>query len=279
MDGPTEDRQIIRYNEHKAQDIVDKVAVEEPLQILLSATQHSPPVNRKNISITMRTPGEDRVLAVGFLYSEGIINANNGINVTQERDNQVLVEVAGSLDIDLSHLERHFYATSSCGVCGKASLEAVRSICMPEWPAQSLSISKSLILSLPEKMATAQATFNTTGGLHAVALFDSTGLLVNLKEDVGRHNALDKLIGTCILEENEKAMSLPLSSQILLLSGRASFELIQKAVMAGIKVVLAIGAPSSLAISLAEDHDVTLVGFLKENRFNVYSGSKRLSLS
>ncbi len=279
MNDPIIHKEIIRFTQETTQETQDQVAVEEPLQILLSATRHSPPVNRKNIAITMRTPGDDKALALGFLYSEGIISINNKINVKQEGDNQVLVEVIGKLEGDIGHLDRHFYATSSCGVCGKASLEAVRAICIPEWPAKALKISKSVILSLPLKMATMQSTFNTTGGLHAVALFDNDGQLMDTKEDIGRHNALDKLIGSYLLDTNMEPDRLPLKSNILLLSGRASFELIQKAVMAGIKVVLAIGAPSSLAISLAEDHDVTLVGFLKENRFNVYTGGERISLS
>ncbi len=276
MKGPIQDIQILRINNNKsAESRPDQLAVEAPLQILLHAPFHSPAIERKNISITMRTPGQDCALAVGFLYAEGIINLDTKVTATQEHDNQVLVQALDLLPLDLSLLDRHFYTTSSCGVCGKTSLEAVRAISMPDWPVPSFSISQSLILSLPTMMNASQSAFKNTGGMHAVALFDLDGKLLDIAEDVGRHNAMDKLIGSALINSRP---SLPLNEHILLLSGRASFELIQKAVMAGIKIVAAVGAPSSLAVDLAEDHNMTLIGFLRDDRFNVYSGRERLRL-
>ncbi len=277
MKGHIQDIQILRINNNKsAESMHDQLAVEAPLQIILHAPSHSPPIERKNISITMRTPGQDRALAVGFLYAEGIINLDTIVTATEEDDNQVLVRTLDLLPLDLSLLDRHFYATSSCGVCGKTSLEAVRAISMPDWPVPSFSIAQSLILSLPARMNASQSAFKNTGGMHAVALFDLDGKLLDIAEDVGRHNAMDKLIGTALINSRP---NLPLNKHILLLSGRASFELIQKAVMAGIKIIAAVGAPSSLAVELAEDHDMTLIGFLKDDRFNVYSGKERLRLN
>ena len=255
----------------------DILAVEEPLQIVLTASQQNPPIIKKNISVTMRTPGDDDALSVGFLFTEGIIQSSSKIKSISSKENQTTIEVEQSATIDISKLQRNFYTTSSCGVCGKSSLEAVRTICEPELPTQEFSVTRAVVLSLSSKMRRQQNVFQNTGGLHAVGLFDRQGTLIMIKEDVGRHNALDKVIGSVLLEETASDLGFPLSQHILLLSGRASFELIQKSVMAGIKVVVAIGSPSSMAVALAEDHNITLIGFLKKANFNIYTGAHRIT--
>lgn len=237
----------------------DIVAIEEPLEISLSSPEGLTP-----ISITMRTPGNDRELAAGFLFTEGIIqNSSDIISVVQNEENRI--EIAVSNCADLTKLQRHFYTSSSCGVCGKTSLEAVKIACKTTITAKT-SVSREILLKLPELLRSNQEIFESTGGLHACALFNLNGDLVTLREDVGRHNALDKLIGSHLLNNR-----LFFENKIVLLSGRASFELVQKAAMAGIPFIAAIGAPSSLAIDLAKEHNITLAGFLKRNTFNIYS--------
>ena len=251
----------------------DVLAAEEPLEIRLT---WGPEYNRqsKNISVTMRTPGNDAELAVGFLYTEGIIkDAKEVVDIQHiKRDENITsVTLAENVEPDISKLERNFYTTSSCGVCGKSSIEAVRTVCTILEKADNLQFTSSLIYSLPDKLREKQDVFEHTGGLHGCALFDTDGKLLLMREDVGRHNALDKLIGAAL-----QAGMMPLDKHILLLSGRASFELIQKATMAGIKVVAAVGAPSSLAAELSEDMGMTLIGFLRGHRFNIYSGAQRI---
>lgn len=267
--------EIIRYNNGKTFSVSDLVSVEEPLGIRLKFHDGSNVIS-KDISITMRTPGNDSELALGFLFTEGIIrNADDVSQITQtETPENTWVDIAlhEGRTVDLNKLERHFYTTSSCGVCGKSSIEAVQKACTVIVPQKKWSISQYILRSLPENLRKSQSNFEYSGGNHACGLFDLNGELRALREDVGRHNALDKLIGWAI-QNNE----LPLFKSILILSGRASFELIQKAGMAGIRLVCAIGAPSSLAVELAEEFDITLVGFLKENRFNVYTGVDRIS--
>jgi len=267
--------EIIRYNNGKTLSVSDLVSVEEPLGIRLKFHDGSNVIS-KDISITMRTPGNDSELALGFLFTEGIIrNADDVSQITQtETPENTWVDIAlhEGRTVDLNKLERHFYTTSSCGVCGKSSIEAVQKACTVIVPQKKWSISQYILRSLPENLRKSQSNFEYSGGNHACGLFDLNGELRALREDVGRHNALDKLIGWAI-QNNE----LPLFKSILILSGRASFELIQKAGMAGIRLVCAIGAPSSLAVELAEEFDITLVGFLKENRFNVYTGVDRIS--
>lgn len=234
---------------------------------------------RQTVAITMRTPGDDFELAAGFLFGEGIITSREDFfdiayclddDVQQEqRLNVVTVTLRAPLGLDLTRLERHFYTTSSCGVCGKASLDALTvhaDILDP-----GLLISPDVIRTLPQKLRDAQAVFRTTGGLHAAGLFDPDGTLLDLREDVGRHNALDKLIGRQVIAGSQR-----LDNHVLLLSGRASFELLQKALMARIPVVAAVGAPSSLAVSLAETFGITLIGFVRADGFNVYTGAERL---
>jgi len=251
----------------------DELAVEEPLEIRL---QYGPSGNRREqpISITMRTPGHDAELATGFLFTEGIIHHASAILRTEtDRPNSILVVLGENIPLDLGRLQRHFYTSSSCGVCGKSSLEALRTVCPSPQPAAAWQLDADLIYSLPDRLLQQQQLFETTGGLHAAALFHQEGTFLSLREDIGRHNALDKLIGSALLEEK-----LPLSRHILLLSGRACFELIQKAAMAGIQIVAAVGAPSSLAVELAQEYDITLIGFLRDQRFNIYTGSGRIHI-
>jgi FdhD protein len=250
----------------------DSVAVEEPLEIRL---QFGPGDNRReqSLSITMRTPGNDPELASGFLYTEGIIADAASILSTTGTGNVTLIALREDLPLDLAGLQRHFYTSSSCGVCGKSSIEALRHICPTPPTAEDPPVDASLLYTLPALLQEGQAIFDATGGLHAAALFDRHGRLSILREDIGRHNALDKAIGYALHQG-----LLPLSSSILLLSGRACFELIQKAAMAGIRIVVAIGPPSSLAVQLAKESGITLVGFLREQRFNIYSGDHRIRI-
>jgi FdhD protein len=251
----------------------DELAVEEPLEIRLAFEQDGRRI-RRGISVTMRTPGHDGELAVGFLFTEGILDSPDQVAKVEDwgPGNVVRVELNPGVAVDLARLERHFYAASSCGVCGKASIEAVRVRPrfgpIPGRPA----IEAGTIGGLPGTLRAAQGAFDRTGGLHAAALFDPAGRLLALREDVGRHNALDKLIGASFL-----AGGTPLRDAILLVSGRASFELVQKAAVAGIPVLAAVGAPSSLAVELAREHGMTLVGFVRPDRFNIYTGPDRIA--
>ena len=258
----------------------DVVATEEPLEIRLSWTHPDGRREQKSISITMRTPGNDEELAAGFLLTEGIIAgpaeleavgpcgppaANGLINV-------VRVDLARDVEVDLARLERHFYTSSSCGVCGKASLEAVAVQGRYDLHDNTLRMSAEGLGALPDRLRALQSVFERTGGLHASGLFDAAGQVRISREDVGRHNALDKLIGQALLKDE-----LPLSDCGVVVSGRASFELMQKAMMAGIPMVAAVGAPSSLAVEFAEEFGMTLVGFLTASRFNVYSRPDRIA--
>ena len=257
----------------------DALAAEEPLEIRL---EYGPAGERiqKSVSITMRTPGNDTELATGFLFSEGIIARKEEIaNISHfnygcqegNGDNIIIAELAEDVKPDIQKLERHFYTTSSCGVCGKASIGAIRTIFNRINGEDSFRVPAALLYSLPDRLRNAQDIFGDTGGLHASAMFDVEGNIIVLREDVGRHNALDKVLGFLLNNSIQN-----IDNQILLLSGRASFELIQKAAMAGIKIVAAVGAPSSLAVSLAKEFDITLVGFLRGERFNIYSAEKRI---
>lgn len=266
-------------------EFADALAVEEPLEIRLGF----PDGSHKAISITMRTPGDDAELAVGFLFTEGIIASPEqikqarhcGLKIgkgegTLERasslnSNAIRVDLADGVDVDLERLSRHFYTSSSCGVCGKSSIDALRVNARKIDATNGLIITPEVIRSLPNKLRQQQDTFDKTGGLHASALFDADGNLDIVREDVGRHNALDKVIGAKFL-----ASELPLSESILLVSGRASFELVQKALMAGTPILAAVGAPSSLAVELAGEFGMTLIGFVRGDRFNIYCGEQRI---
>ncbi|MDH7461743.1 formate dehydrogenase accessory sulfurtransferase FdhD [Chitinophagaceae bacterium 26-R-25] len=257
----------------------DAIAIEEPLEIRL---EFGPTGDRKtrNISVTMRTPGDDKDLATGFLFTEGIINNNKDIlNVdhvffacAENKENVIQVALKEGVTPQLQSTERNFYTTSSCGVCGKGSINAIKTVSVFSNKNETqFAVSADLLHQLPGILLQHQAVFSNTGGLHASALFSKEGELLLVREDVGRHNALDKLIGSA-LNNN----SLPLSENILLLSGRASFELVQKAAMAGINIIASVGAPSSLAVELAKEFNITLVGFLRNQRFNIYSAEQRI---
>jgi FdhD protein len=275
-----------------SRQVMDHLAIEEPLEIQLT---YGPLKSRgtRSISVTMRTPGNDFDLAAGFLMTEGVIRDANDIQkITHAGDsfsepktapqsmdafklgckeNIVQVDLATDVAVNLGSLQRNFYTTSSCGICGKASLLALRTVC-PSRSTNSFRVDAQLLFGLPDRLRASQALFNRTGGLHGAGLFDSTGNLLALREDVGRHNAVDKLIGSEFLADRT-----PLRDRLLLLSGRASFELLQKALMGGIPMVAAVGAPSSLAVQVAKEFDITLVGFLREGHFNIYHGSERIS--
>jgi FdhD protein len=255
----------------------DSVATEEPMETRLVSGGHT-----RAVAVTMRTPGADFELAAGFLYGEGVIAGSDEVGrITycvdpevdaDQRYNIVNVEVRGQVEVDLRSLERHFYASSACGVCGKASLEAVRMRSSEAMPAGLPAIPASLIQALPDRLRLGQGLFDSTGGLHAAALFTAGGELEVLREDVGRHNAVDKVVGWGLLNRR-----LPFSERILVVSGRTSFEILQKAVAARVPVVCAISAPSSLAVDVAREFGVTLVGFLRGNRFNVYANEERIT--
>ena len=257
----------------------DALAVEEPLEIRLGFVENGKAAH-KSISITMRTPGDDFELAAGFLFTEGIIKSADQINKIKHCgvpakdsgfNNTVRVDLRPDVKIDFKRLERHFYTSSSCGVCGKTSIEALQTGVCSLAELKSPIFSAETIHRLPEILRSFQNVFDRTGGLHAAALFDTNGEMHGLREDVGRHNAVDKLIGTQFL-----AGKTPVSDKLLLVSGRASFELVQKALMAGIPILAAVGAPSSLAVELAREYGMTLLGFVRDNRFNIYCGAERI---
>lgn len=279
---------IVRVENNQATKVEDLLATEEPLEIRMGYGEQN---NRmqKSISVTMRTPGNDFELALGFLFTEGIIESADQIhqikyctelNSIENKENIVRVELKTNVNIDFSALNRNFYTTSSCGICGKESIESVKTVCRFINTGMDFNISGDLLNTLSAKLRKEQSVFEYTGGIHASALFDEQGNLLLLREDVGRHNALDKLIGAVAgsyLFSNKSNLTIPLTKYILLLSGRASFELIQKAAMAGITLVCAVGAPSSLAVQMADSLGITLVGFLRDNRFNIYTHPNRIS--
>ncbi len=257
------------------QQRADYVATEEPMEIRLLAGGE-----RRTVAITMRTPGNDFELAAGFLFSEGIVTSREQIHRVsycvepgvdaEQQYNIVQVSLRGSALPDLKTLDRHFYVTSACGVCGKASLDALRRRGGPVLPAGP-EVAAEVLAGLPEKLRAAQGLFEATGGLHAAALFDAAGNIIALREDVGRHNAMDKLVGWALLDGR-----VPLHGHIVMVSGRASFELLQKSHSAGVPIFCAISAPSSLAVDLSREFGMTLVGFLRGRRFNVYAGTERI---
>jgi FdhD protein len=258
----------------------DSLAIEEPLEIRL---EHGDAGDRRvqNVSVTMRTPGNDAELAVGFLFTEGIIKKVGDVGTAkhafiacaENKENIIQVSLADDVIPDLKNADRNFYTTSSCGVCGKGSINAIRTVSPFMQVMDDDMVTSAILYELPDILADHQEIFSTTGGLHACALFNLSGELMMVREDVGRHNALDKLIGAA-LNHN----LLPLKQTILLLSGRASFELVQKAAMAGINIIAAVGAPSSLAVQLAQEFNITLVGFLRNHRFNIYTAAHRIAL-
>jgi FdhD protein len=251
----------------------DALATEEPMEVRVVSGDR-----RQSVAVTMRTPGADFELAAGFLYGEGVVSSPEDIKRisycvdvdAEQQYNIVNVELREGRAYDLRPLERHFHTSSACGVCGKASLEQLELRRCPVIPPGPRMPAEK-IYALPGKLREAQGLFEATGGLHAAALFDADGELVALKEDVGRHNATDKLVGWALLEGR-----LPLSDHAVMVSGRSSFEILQKCLTAGVPIVCAISAPSSLAVEVARRFDITLVGFLRGNRFNVYSAPERV---
>lgn len=265
-------KEITQYKSKSHNRVEDVLTVEEPLEIRVKYhTQHSI-FKTMRLAVTMRTPGDDPALATGFLFTESIVQTTSDIDaIDQLEENIVLVTLTESVHFDADRLRRNFYTTSSCGVCGKASIESIHSetVYLP-WTSK-FSIAKEKLFLLPEKLRKQQSQFEKTGGIHACALVNSNGEIVHLKEDVGRHNAMDKLIGSW--------KSIPISDHLVLVSGRASFELVQKGSKAGIPMLVSIGAPSSLAVQLAEEQGMGLIGFLKSDGFNHYVGVSRVSSS
>ena len=263
---------IVRVDQGSQRAVEDRVAVEEPLEIQLSFVKRGLRV-KKSVSVTMRTPGNDRELAAGFLLTEGVIAGAAAIKGWEADGpgNILCAVLAPDADVDLRTMERHFYMTSSCGVCGKTSLEALRVTGRISLDPERPVWEASRITGLPALLKSDQAIFEMTGGLHGAGLFASNGDLLAVREDVGRHNAVDKLIGSQLIEGRAD-----FSGCLMVVSGRASFELVQKAVMAGIPILAAVGAPSSLAVDLARQFGATLLGFVGQERFNVYSGAQRI---
>lgn len=279
MQSASKEISIHRWKKGELLELDDMVSVEEPLEIRLAFyTQSSK--ERHQVSVTMRTPGHDDDLAIGFLFTENLIPSFSHVESIDcldpgfrksQRDNIIQVSLKPGYQPDMALLSRHFYTTSSCGVCGKTSIDLVQSLVETRIAPPALSVDAAVIASLPGKLEEVQKEFAYTGAIHAAALFKPDGEFIALREDVGRHNALDKLIGHCLRED-----LLPMDQHILLLSGRASFELLQKASMAGIQLVAAVGAPSSLAIQLAEEAGITLLGFVKKERMNIYTHPHRI---
>ena len=257
---------VARFQGGSGAEDEDVLAIEEPLEIRLG---------RAPICVTMRTPGHDRELAAGFLFTEGIIHRHDDLQsvVVPGRDlpNVVKIRVRPGLQWDRTRMKRYFYGTSSCGVCGKTALQAIQVSTKPV--SSNVSVSLELLYSLPERLRDQQESFEETGGLHAAAIFDERGEIVHVYEDVGRHNAVDKAIGAALL-----AKGIPLDRHILMVSGRTSFEIMQKALVARIPIVASVSAPSSLAVALARQFGMTLVGFLRGQTCNVYAGKERIGL-
>jgi FdhD protein len=259
---------VTRVRDGNSVEADDVLVIEEPLEIRAAWRNDGEP-REKSISVTMRTPGDDLDLAAGFLFTEGLIRSAEEIDSLRHWSSPNVLRVAlrEGASVDASKLDRHFYTTSSCGVCGKTSIEALRVVTTGA-PKLTHNIKGEIVHRLPVKLEEHQAGFRATGALHAAAIFNDRGDLLCCREDIGRHNAVDKAIGSLF---RERAM--PLSDTILMVSSRGSFEIVQKAVMAGIPVVASVGAPSTLAVDLAREFGVTLLGFVRDGRFNVYAGA------
>ena len=258
-------QQVVRWTEGIARRCSDELAMEEPLEIRIDS---------RPIVVTMRTPGHDEELAAGFLFTEGLIHSHDDIqairkNARNRTGNSLDVFLAANVKLDLSRLARRGFVSSSCGVCGKESIQAVRRKFKPV--KSRLKVSAKLLAQLPEKLRAAQPTFERTGGLHAAGIFTVAGELIVAREDIGRHNAVDKVIGHGVLNN-----LLPCDEHILVVSGRASFEIMQKSLAARLPVVCAVSAPSSLAVEFARDSRQTLIGFLRPERMNIYAGQSRV---
>jgi FdhD protein len=276
--GPTRSARVTRYRDGEMERSKDTLVVEEPLEIRLSWVDSGGTRTAEPLAVTMRTPGDDFELVAGFLHGEGVVTeADELLELTYCRGdrsqeyNTVEARLRAGVVFDLERTRRNFYATSSCGVCGKASLEAVTSLGCQPLP-EGLVVDQALLPTLPDLLRDRQDAFDRTGGLHAAGLFRPDGTCLGVREDVGRHNAVDKVLGAALLERR-----LPAREAILVVSGRASFELVQKAVMAGVPMLVAVGAPSTLAVDLARQFGQTLVGFARDGGCNVYTGEARVA--
>ncbi|MBX2814838.1 MAG: formate dehydrogenase accessory sulfurtransferase FdhD [Saprospiraceae bacterium] len=271
--GSIKQKKIVKIKGTSHHNLLDDIAVEEPLEVQI---RYGPSHRRAlcTVAVIMRTPGQDRALAMGFAFTEQIISAPRAVAVTKQSadGNRIVLELAAEVPFSPDRFQRNIYTTSSCGMCGKTSIDHISSISSYRLISGKPIVPMEKILRWPHLLAQEQGAFHKTGGMHACALIPLGPGKIRLHEDVGRHNALDKLIGQAFMDEH-----LPLSSYGLQLSGRASFELIQKAVMAGIPIVSALGAPSSLAIELAEEHGLTLLGFASAHGCNIYTGADRVS--
>ena len=269
----------IKYKQNKLSNADDLVSIEEPLEMIVRYKEENEWVDN-SISITMRTPGNDENLVIGLLYNEGIINNFSEIAKTEligekvgqyDLQNKIRVTLKNANNLDIKHLKRNFLTNSSCGVCGKTSIDSIEVTCKKKLNPSKPIIKASLVTKIPNILRQQQSEFSKTGGIHASALFDSDGNQLILKEDVGRHNALDKVIGQSL-----KNSKLDNDNQFIACSGRLSFELVQKTLMANIGLLMGVGAPTSLAIDLAKRFDMTLIGFVKSDSFNIYCGEKRI---
>jgi len=273
-------KDILSLNKGNIVEHKDSITIEEPIEMIL---EYGPKENRtkSNIAITMRTPGDDNLLLTGFLFTEGIIsNYNEVIEIIQLKsplsknyENRILAKISSQSKFKIDKLSRHLFTSSSCGVCGKTSIDNLKTVIPTINENKLLPIASNVLHTLPKQLMQDQSLFNQTGSIHAAAIFTFEGKLIEVKEDVGRHNALDKLIGWSLANNFSS-----LQDHLILLSGRISFELVQKALMAGCKTLAAIGAPSSAAVELADEYNMTLIGFLSENRFNIYTHNNRIQI-
>jgi len=273
---------VLKFSSETFRDTEDLISIEEPLEISLKYKLENK-WNNQNLSITMRTPGHDKDLVRGFLFNEQIITSLNDIKAIESYgdkvgqyniQNKILATLTNSENINITKIKRDFLTNSSCGVCGKSSLDALEIIKKDKTHSSEPKITKEIIIQSPDTLREAQSEFSKTGGIHASGLFDSNGRLIELREDVGRHNALDKLVG-CALKNNQ----LDPKTQFITCSGRLNFELVQKVLMTDIGIMIGVGAPTSLAIDLANKFDITLVGFVKRDSFNIYTNNKKVIVS
>ena len=270
---------VLKFESSKFDNVEDLVSIEEPLQISLKFKENDKWIT-KNLSITMRTPGNDKDLVRGFLFNEQIVENIKDIDSIESYgekvgqyniQNKILATLNNSKNVNISKIKRDFLTNSSCGVCGKSSLDALEIIKKEKTDSSEPKITKDIIILSPNILKTNQSEFSKTGGIHASGLFSSNGDLINLKEDVGRHNALDKLIGSAMINDQIEA-----KNQFITCSGRLNFELVQKVLMTNIGIMVGVGAPTSLAIDLANKFDMTLIGFVKKDSFNVYTNNKKV---
>jgi FdhD protein len=270
---------VLKFSSEIFRDTEDLISVEEPLEISLKYKLENK-WNKQNLSITMRTPGHDKDLVRGFLFNEQIITSLNDIQAIESYgdkvgqyniQNKILATLTNAENINITKIKRDFLTNSSCGVCGKSSLDALEIIKKDKTHSSEPKITKEIIIQSPDTLREAQSEFSKTGGIHASGLFDSNGRLIELREDVGRHNALDKLVG-CALKNNQ----LDPKTQFITCSGRLNFELVQKVLMTDIGIMIGVGAPTSLAIDLANKFDITLIGFVKRDSFNIYTNNKKV---